>query len=1456
MDTNLTSGIKKFDGTDFEVWSTLVEAILIAKGLDSVITEEPETNDAKWIQKDKSARAIILLSLEPEMVRLVLSCNSAKSVWERLRTVHSQKSESCKMLLQKEFYDIRMEQGVKMSEYVAKVEFVAKRLRDIGIDLDDDTIISKIVSGLASEYKHFMSNWMSTPKEERTYTNLLPRLLAEETIHSASESTSVSAMKMEAKTRPKAQENRRNKKKKAIECYHCHKKGHMKKDCRQLKQENSEKDEDKDLKKSKNNDNDKDPQSLSGMRYAVVASAGKGDKHSWLIDSGASFHMTGNSGWFQSYKPLARKISIRVGNNECLHAVGSGTVEVVSTVGDEDITVILNDCYHVPGISDNLFSQGAADAKGIRSVTCGGRIQLIHGSKTIMVGSRGGDNLYRLNLKVPPRALVARTERTLEEWHKVLGHPDISQVKNLASKCGTIGFKIVEAASDSRRCGECASGKMCHVSHPGSERIRSTQILHRVHVDLVGAISPPSLGGAQYFMLVRDEFSSYLHVYFMGAKSQVLHALKKYINEASVQTQSKVQIIRSDNGLEFKNTGVKLLCESEGIIQEFSAPFTAQQNGEIERANRTIIETARTMLSSSKLPLSLWGEAVLTAVYLRNRMPNGRTGNKSPFELFYGRPAVYSHLIEFGKEIHVLDNNKAESKFSVKTIEGFMVGYSDRINTYRVYNPHKHIVMISSDIIEAPHRAEKSHPREAIRVGSSFTIENRSRYGQTAGTGSDDAASDDGQLEAPEPPLRSSSLLDKDSTAIDLPPIPGDTARDRCTLNETYEILEEERNSRNIPIVSHVTNPTNPREVSQSGVESRIRGISSASETRGEGVISLHGDGNRVGSKSLAPDSSHDMRSGHVQQRGATVAHESRRPTAAPDSAMAPVLASDVRVQPSTLVQRLKPNFEWVMKDREKRNVSSKYARNLTAAVCPFEPSSYDEAVSCADAEKWHAAINDEIAAHNKNGTWKLVPKNSGIDEIDSKWIFKVKQNADGTVNRFKARLVARGFTQQPGVDYAEVFAPVVRMESIRLLFSVAAQYKLSYKQFDVATAFLYGTVDRELYLKPPKGIDVPPNHTLRLIKSLYGLKQAPRCWSKRVSEVLRKFEMKPSFSDPCVFISSQESMLYLALYVDDGLIFGKNTKAIDSLLGQLTKEFMVKTVDSSCFIGVEILKLEDGSFFLHQRGYINRMLHKFGMDDSKSLSTPLEVGHGLNDTRILEAEPITEVPYAEAIGSLLYCAIATRPDISHALSLLSKYNGRPRMIHWKGAKRVLRYLKGTSDYGLLYRSVDEPVISCYSDADHASDHENRRSISGLVIFLCTGPISYKAQQQPSVAISTTEAEYVAAAIAAKELVWLNRFIRELNVHTDYKSRLLVDNQSAIKLIKNPEFHERTKHIAIRYHFVRELYESGEFEIYYVTSEDELADVFTKALTGSRFEFLRQLIGCVKAPSVMYERGC
>lgn len=1378
------TGIHQFDGSEFTVWSALFEAVLATKGvafaLEAVKPEEKDQEEyQKWVKADREARAMILLGLSFEIVKSVVHLKTAKEVWEKLKQLHEKKTAANLIQLQQDFYNAKKGPQESISTYASRIEAIASRMRDFGEPVSDQSLNSKIVHGLPTEYKHFISSWLATSKVDQTYDNLLSRLQAEEAILTGSTPGESIALNVRVEQGRKFDKKRRNWK--DIECYYCHKKGHLKKDCKLRKTQEPNEGSQCDRGSSRDHGSSRNAQ---GALSAVVLSADTGvghDKESWYMDSGASRHMTMNRHWLSDYKEYQEEVPVRVGNGGLIYGKGSGNIDVISFVGNKKVNATIYDVLYVPEINTNLFSAGQADERGLTHQGSKGKIRFMKGSKVLATGEKVTGNLYRMNLRVPIKANIAKKERTIEEWHEVLGHPSVVKLQEMEKKGSVDGFKIVAKAS-SEGCGPCQLGKGHKASHCESERTRADDILHRVHIDLVGPITPPSMSGSRYFMLLRDEYSSYTYVRFFSHKSHVLNSIRNFVSEVTTSTQKKVKIIRSDNGTEFKNQGMKVFCEFEGIQQEFSAPNTPEQNGEVERANRTILETARSMCQASKLPLSVWAEAVNSAVYLRNRVPNKRTGEKTPYELFHGRKPDLSNLMKFGQEVFVLDHSKGISKFSAKTKEAYVVGYGERFNTYRCLIPDSTELVITADVVAARHSPKQRERLESNRPWITFMIESCDSGVQSTSEGTVQESSGESAITAG----------DRRRNTIDLQEIDDDSARRNCTIEapvpQVVQAVTQERNQ--------VNNNSN-----SSRIPVRVSTAPAAVLTSGESTV------DDAGVRS-------DQSNTHV----------------------------------STVMASRKAPVEWILKNREPRKTKSVYAKRTESAIIAYaEPKSFQDAIKADDAKDWCQAIAGELKAHEVNKTWEVVPRSRDIKEISAKWIFKIKYDTKGNVERYKARLVARGFTQVEGVDYNEIFAPVVRMDSVRLLFSLCAQLDLKFRQFDIATAFLNGDIVEDLYLTPPEGLDVAEGYTCKLKKSLYGLKQSPRCWNTKFAEMLKIFDMKQTLSDPCVYVTTEPDLIYLAIYVDDGLVFAKNQKIIDRLFGYLTKHFEVRTVNSSCFIGVEICDRRsfNSSIYLNQRGYIERILERFNMSDCRAVSTPMETGHSLNKPEVLKGESITDVPYAEAIGSLMYCALATRPDLAQTLSILSKYNSCPREQHWQAVKRVFRYLKGTLDFGLVYRKVNELKLICYTDADWAGDHDNRRSISGMVSFLSTGPISYKSQQQPVVALSTTESEYIAAAVAVKELIWLQRFISELKVPIQSGATLKCDNQSAIKLIRNPEFHQRTKHIDIRYHFIRERYLDRCFELEYVDTLLQKADIFTKPLSTDKFQDLREMIGCI-----------
>lgn len=498
------------------------------------------------------------------------------------------------------------------------------------------------------------------------------------------------------------------------------------------------------------------------------------------------------------------------------------------------------------------------------------------------------------------------------------------------------------------------------------------------------------------------------------------------------------------------------------------------------------------------------------------------------------------------------------------------------------------------------------------------------------------------------------------------------------------------------------------------------------------------------------------------------------------------------------------------------------------------DPQGFNEAVKSSEATKWETAMHEEMASHHKCSTWTLVERKPWMNIIKNRWIFKTKLDSDGRVIKYKARLVAKGYSQQEGIDYQETFSPVARYDTIRVLLSVCSMNKkITINQFDVKTAFLNGDLEEDIFMEQPEGFVHGENMVCKLNRSLYGLKQSPRCWNQKLTSVLKKIGLSASQSDPCLFLSEAKD-LFLVIYVDDGLILSFNQNHVDQVMKTLQSQFDVTIGDSSCYVGLQI-KRDMNSVFIHQESYTMKVLERFKMTDCSPISTPADAhvrlapnADGLCDQSF---------KYRELVGSLMFLAIVSRPDIAYAVNVLSQYMNCYGKEHWTAGLRVLKYLKLTSKVGIVYRG-GESCLAAYSDADYAGDKQTRRSRTGSVLTLNGGPVVWLSQRQRSVTRSTCESELLAACSACSEIIWTSRLLRELGVQSDGPTKLYIDNQSTIKSIKNPEFHQRLKHVDVALKFIREKYQDGMVDLEFVKSSEQLADGFTKALTNPTFKNL------------------
>ena len=513
------------------------------------------------------------------------------------------------------------------------------------------------------------------------------------------------------------------------------------------------------------------------------------------------------------------------------------------------------------------------------------------------------------------------------------------------------------------------------------------------------------------------------------------------------------------------------------------------------------------------------------------------------------------------------------------------------------------------------------------------------------------------------------------------------------------------------------------------------------------------------------------------------------------------------------------------------------------------EPENYKEACQTVDSSKWELAMKDEMKSLISNQTWELAELPMGKKALHNKWVYRIKEEHDGS-KRYKARLVVKGFQQKEGIDYTEIFAPVVKLNTIRSVLSIVASEELYLEQLNVKTTFLHGDLDEEIYMHQPEGFseEGKKNMVCKLKNSLYGLKQAPRQWYRKFDGFMHKEGFQKCNADHCCFFKRyKSSYVILLLYVDDMLVAGSDMNDIRNLKMQLSNEFDMKDLGpAKKILGMQITRdKQKGVLQLSQAEYINRVLQRFNMDKAKPVSTPLASHFRLSKDQYPqtkeEKEFMAKVPYASAIGSLMYAMVCTRPDIGHAVGVVSRFMSNPGKTHWEAVKWILRYLQGTTEKCLHFGKGDLKLQG-YVDADFGSEVDHRRSTTGYVFTVGTTAVSWMSRIQKIVALSTTEAEYVAVTEASKELIWLQGLLAELGF-TQEKSVLHSDSQSAIHLAKNSAFHSRTKHIDIRYHFIRSLLEDEVLTLKKIVGSKNPADMLTKVVTINKLKLCSTSIG-------------
>ncbi|CAI5489961.1 unnamed protein product [Closterium sp. Naga37s-1] len=519
----------------------------------------------------------------------------------------------------------------------------------------------------------------------------------------------------------------------------------------------------------------------------------------------------------------------------------------------------------------------------------------------------------------------------------------------------------------------------------------------------------------------------------------------------------------------------------------------------------------------------------------------------------------------------------------------------------------------------------------------------------------------------------------------------------------------------------------------------------------------------------------------------------------------------------------------------------------------PREPTTLKEALESSDAEEWKKAMESELKSIEENGAWEAVELPKGRKAITSKWLFKIKSNADGKIERYKSRLVAKGYQQKEKVDYKELFAPVVKPTTLRTLLAGAAIKGWVVKQMDVTTAFLNGVLEEDIFMAQPEGFDDGSGRVLRL-------KQAPRQWYLKLRGVLEEIGFTPSTADHSLFMLGEgEQRSFMVVYVDDILIFSPSSDLAKEVMLKLQDKFKCKALgDVSFYLGLHIERdVEKRCMRVHQQKYLEALAANFGQSEGH-VATPFP--SGFKCVKRPEEESVGEEErrrFHSLVGSLIYAAVNTRRDVAFATGQLARVFQCPNEEQVAARMRVAKYLGQTATVGLQYSTAAqrrqkgadgvEPgrlFLTAFSDASYASEPEDMTSVGGFICYVGGGPTAWESKKQVDQALSSVESEYMALFRAVREIVWQRRLLAELGEEQQGPTPLYCDSQGAIALAKNPVLHGLTKHMRVKWHWTRSMVAAGEVELRYVKTTGQPADMMTKRLVE------KQHWKCCKLPGM------
>ncbi len=1187
-------------------------------------------------------------------------------------------------------------------------------------------------------------------------------------------------------------------------CYNCHESGHFFRECPKPHTAAF-----KELQ-AKWEKNPKGKSNGDKGWFAGYFGSGSSTHSDVFLDSGCSVHIFKDKEYFDEYTADDSKFITGV-NGKPLYATGYGTVKL-SLANSDDITVY--DVLYIPDAAANLISITKATERGSRFLFEGKYARDPDTGSIIAIKASG--DLYEVQLKPQPFVFHASSVAPIGLWHNRLGHPGLSALNVLKKR---FDLPMKESSDDVIDCSDCLKGKAV-VKKPKSGSYVAKHPLELIHADLSGPFQISGLNGDRYFLTIVDSFSNYVTVVPLKAKSEATDAIIDFVTVSekrfsAAQKNFSVAAVRTDHGGEFVNGKLHSFFREKGIHHQLTVPHNSFQNGKAERYHRSLQEKTRTMMIAANCPLKFWPHAIVTACYLMNRTPT-RVRPKTPFQLFVGLEPEFSHLRVFGcVGIVTIPVALRSGKLEANGKECMFLGYEPQHHGYTMFDPITGEIFVSNQVV---------FQEDKMFFGASTTADSESIHLDSGSYG---------------------SVMPTGGISGDLPPRPNNDDGLSATSDDhvagVSDVITDDDDDDFVPVTSRKR-----RAVSTSSSGSGISVspgpfglLKSLPDCEDDGVLARSSQAVDVYGPDPANLLASPVNSGPEKVRNQRPRKKARgfvRIESDYEDTVPVMEEPEVEEPEEGLCDEPESTVKAILPPPSVANLAATCFMAASSSINET-PLTYAQAMKLPNAAGWKVSFDKEWDAIVDNGTVEYVDPPPGVRTLKSRWVCVVK---DGGL--LKVRLVAKGYSQIQGIDYDETFAPVIRYESLRLFLSVAAELKLTIHQMDVSNAFLNGDLtDQDLYMEQPEGYVLQPGKVLKLKKSLYGLKQAPMLWNNTINEVLVELGFVRNQAEMGLYNKVDgDKRFMLGLYVDDILLASNCDSLLKEVKEKLMAKFKMKDLGlMSKFLGININQNSDCSIKLCLRDYIGSITQEYGLEDAKGEKIPATVGQALTGIEAEKSGEIDATFYRSIVGKLLFAANVARYDISFVVGVLSRYLQSPRKVHLVAAKKVLRYLASTKDYVIEYKKTGQGLVG-YADADYANDLKTRRSTTGFIFKFGGAPVTWRSKLQQTVALSTTEAEFMSITEATKDGLWITQVLRDLGINLD-KFKVFNDNQGAIKLVNHPSFHHKTKHIDVRLMFVRDEVQKKNVLLEYLSTEKQIADLLTKALANAQFDKLKEL---------------